>query len=261
MKIIDKPLTEIRPYENNPRLNDGAVDAVAASIKAFGWKVPIVVDRDGVIVAGHTRYKAAKKLGMTSAPCIVADDLTPEQVRAFRVADNKTAELAEWDLDALAEELKAIDLAPLDINMEDFGFNDTDLAGSDEHSDEIEAEEKYSTKIDPVHYEPTMPEPPPLSICYNLDECNRRIAAAQSADIPEELRAFLTAAAYRHARFRYDYIAEYYAHASAEVQQLFEDSGLVVVDFQDAIKNGWVEMKAQLKAERDRVVGGADDEE
>jgi hypothetical protein len=143
MKIIDKPLAEIRPYENNPRRNDGAVDAVAASIKEFGWKVPIVVDRDGVIVAGHTRYKAAKKLGMISAPCIVADDLTPDQVRAFRVADNKTAELAEWDMDALAEELKAIALSPLDIDMEAFGFNDDDLG----YGTKLTAEEAHEGKL------------------------------------------------------------------------------------------------------------------
>ena len=118
MNIIEKNTNELIPYENNPRNNDGAVDAVAASIKNFGFKIPIVIDKDGVIVAGHTRLKAAKKLGMEKVPCIIADDLNEEQVKAFRLADNKTAELAEWDEELLAEELEALQ----DVDMEQFGF-------------------------------------------------------------------------------------------------------------------------------------------
>ena len=116
-QIIYKPLCELKPYKRNPRKNDGAVDAVAASIKEFGFKVPIVIDANGEIVAGHTRLKAAKKLGLAEVPCIIADDLTPEQIKAFRLADNKTAELAEWDFDLLHLELDDIDL-----DMSDFGF-------------------------------------------------------------------------------------------------------------------------------------------
>ena len=119
MKIIDKKLSELTPYANNPRLNDGAVDAVAASIKAFGFKVPIIIDKDGVIVAGHTRLKAAQKLGMKTVPCIVADDLTPEQIKAFRLADNKVGELAGWDFEKLDLELEE-----LDFDMTPFGFDE-----------------------------------------------------------------------------------------------------------------------------------------
>lgn len=118
MNIIEKGVSELIPYENNPRNNDGAVDAVAASIKEFGFKVPIVIDKDGVIVAGHTRLKAAKKLGMEKVPCIIADDLSEEQVKAFRLADNKSGELAEWNEELLAEELEALQ----DVDMEQFGF-------------------------------------------------------------------------------------------------------------------------------------------
>lgn len=96
------------PYENNPRLNDQAVEAVKASIEEFGFKVPIVIDKDNVIVCGHTRQKAAIQLRMREVPCVVADDLTDEQIRAFRLADNKTAELAEWDFDLLNEEIQNI---------------------------------------------------------------------------------------------------------------------------------------------------------
>ena len=119
MNIVEKSIEELKAYEKNPRHNEKAVDAVAASIKEFGWKVPVVVDKDGVIAAGHTRVAAAKKLGIKTIPCIVADDLTEEQIRAFRLADNKTAELAEWDDELLAEELAMLE----DIDMNQFGFD------------------------------------------------------------------------------------------------------------------------------------------
>lgn len=119
MQIIIKGISEIKPYENNPRNNDSAVDAVAASIREFGWQQPIVVDKDGVIIAGHTRYKAAKKLKLKEVPVVVADNLTDEQVRAYRLADNKSGELAEWDFAALEEELAVIS----EIDMSAFGFD------------------------------------------------------------------------------------------------------------------------------------------
>lgn len=122
MQIIEKSITEITPYEKNPRKNDEAVEYVANSIKEFGFKVPIVIDKDGVIVAGHTRYKAAQELGLEKLPCVIADDLTEEQVKAFRIADNKVGEFAEWDFDLLGEELDGI----FDIDMSEFGF-DIDL--------------------------------------------------------------------------------------------------------------------------------------
>lgn len=119
MEIIMRPISEVIPYEKNPRNNKAAVDLVANSIKEFGFKNPIIIDADGIVVAGHTRLKAAKKLGLKEVPTIMADDLTPEQIKAFRLADNKTAEAAEWDFDLLTEELDSI----FDINMEDFGFD------------------------------------------------------------------------------------------------------------------------------------------
>lgn len=117
MKIIEKKLTDITPYENNPRRNEEAVKYVAKSISKFGFRNPILIDRDGVIVAGHTRYKAAMELGMEKVPCIVADDLTDEQIRAFRLADNKVGEIAQWD-----QELLNFELGEIDIDMTDFGF-------------------------------------------------------------------------------------------------------------------------------------------
>lgn len=117
-------ITEIKPYENNPRKNDDAVDEVANSIKAFGFKNPIIVDKDMVIIAGHTRLKAALKLGLTMVPVIVAEDLNEDQANALRLADNKTAEIAKWDKKKLEEELKQINWEILGIDMTDVGFDD-----------------------------------------------------------------------------------------------------------------------------------------
>ncbi|HEQ9747617.1 TPA: ParB N-terminal domain-containing protein [Streptococcus pyogenes] len=119
MGFVDKKLSEITPYKNNPRNNDEAVGPVAESIKEFGFKVPIVVDKNGEIINSHTRYKAAQKLGLETVPVIVADDLSEEQIKAFRLADNKVGEIAVWDLDLLNEELNDI----LDLDMSAFGFD------------------------------------------------------------------------------------------------------------------------------------------
>jgi site-specific DNA-methyltransferase (adenine-specific) len=109
MEIIYKQTSELIPYINNPRKNDKAVDAVASSIKNFGFKVPIIIDSQGEIIAGHTRLKAAKKLDIKEVPCLIADDLTPAQIKAFRIADNKVSESAEWDIDLLKIEIQDLD--------------------------------------------------------------------------------------------------------------------------------------------------------
>lgn len=121
--IIMLPVPEVRPYEKNPRKNAEAVKYVKASIEKFGFKQPIIVDSNRVIIAGHTRLEAAKSLGMAEVPCIVADDLTDAQVKALRLADNKVAEFSEWEMNLLGEELG--ELAEIsDIDMGDFGFDD-----------------------------------------------------------------------------------------------------------------------------------------
>ena len=120
-----RSIEAIRPYENNPRINDDAVDAVAASLKEFGFRQPIVVDADGVIVCGHTRYKAAQQLGLAKVPVHVAKDLTPEQVKAYRIADNKTSDLSDWDYDILPIELSELQDAGFDLGL--LAFDETEL--------------------------------------------------------------------------------------------------------------------------------------
>ncbi|HOI54894.1 MAG TPA: ParB N-terminal domain-containing protein [Phycisphaerae bacterium] len=121
MEVEMRRVDAIKPYENNPRINDGAVDAVAASVREFGWRQPIVVDGDGVIVVGHTRWKAAVKMGLTEVPVHVARDLTPEQARAYRIADNKAAEGSDWNYELLPIELAAIQEGGLDLTL--LGFS------------------------------------------------------------------------------------------------------------------------------------------
>lgn len=124
--IVMLPVSEVRPYEKNPRKNADAVKYVRASIEKFGFKQPIVIDSNRVIISGHTRLEAAKSLGMDEVPCIVADDLTEAQAKALRLADNKVAEFSEWEMNLLGGELG--ELAEIsDIDMGDFGFDLTDL--------------------------------------------------------------------------------------------------------------------------------------
>src|SRR5215207_7848919 len=120
MDVVMRPIGSIRPYDNNPRDNDPAVEAVAASIKAFGFRQPCVVDESDVIIVGHTRYKAALKLGMTEVPVHVARGLIPEQARAYRIADNQTATLATWDDGKLVAELIALQKAEFDLSLTGF---------------------------------------------------------------------------------------------------------------------------------------------
>lgn len=146
MNILEIELTELIPYENNPRNNEEAVEPVANSIKTFGFKVPIVVDKNNVIIAGHTRYKAAKKLGLEKVPCIVADDLTDEQVKAFRLADNKVGELATWDLELLNIELENI----MDIDMSEFSFDlDLEIDEISVEDDEYDVESTLEEIVEP----------------------------------------------------------------------------------------------------------------
>lgn len=153
MEIKMIKIEDIKPYANNPRFNDDAVEYVAKSIKEFGFKVPMVIDKNNEIIAGHTRYKASLELGLKEVPCIVADDLTEEQIKAFRLVDNKVSEKATWNLDLLGEEIKGLDELNFDIeNLTDLGFGSFELSmltedfEPEDYDDEIIKE--YSEKSD-----------------------------------------------------------------------------------------------------------------
>ena len=166
LEIIYKNIKDLKPYEKNPRRNNEAVKYVAKSIEEFGFKVPVIIDKNNVIVCGHTRYKASKKLGYNEIPCIIADDLTEEQIKAFRLADNKVSEKAEWDFDLLSEELDDI----FNIEMSDFGF-------------EIDIEEVEEIKED--DYEVEVPKEPKSKYGDVYQLGNHRLMCGDSTSIDD----------------------------------------------------------------------------
>lgn len=146
MQLIYKKLKDIKQYDNNPRKNDEAVKYVAESIKEFGFKVPIVIDKDNVIVAGHTRWKAAKSLNIKEVPCIIADDLTEQQIKAYRLADNKVSEFAEWDFNILNLELDEL----LNFDMASFGFDIDDVV--DEYGTDFDLPDGDKSELEQITF-------------------------------------------------------------------------------------------------------------
>lgn len=236
LKIEYVDINNIKPYKKNPRKNEEAIPYVMESIKQFGFKNPVILDKDNVIVAGHTRIESAKRLGITEIPCIYADDLTDEQIKAFRLADNKVAEIAEWDIDLLDTELDDI----LNIDMSDFGF-ELDL---EDEENNIE-ENPYTTKINIPQYE-IKGEEPTIEELIEVNKTNELIEEIKKSNVTEEQKQFLIKSAQRHLGFNYSKIAEYYAHQEKEMQELMEKSALVIIDFDDAIKNGYAELKKDI---------------
>ena len=144
MQVVEKKISELVEYENNPRVNDNAVEPVAESIKSFGFKQPLVIDRNNVIVCGHTRYQAAIKLGLEKVPCVIADDLTDDEVRAYRIIDNKSGEYALWNDDLLKTELGAID-----FDMSGYEFPDfADIPSIADEIKELRYAEKWGVVVD-----------------------------------------------------------------------------------------------------------------
>lgn len=146
-KIEEVKLTDLKPYENNPRINDGAVPALVESIKQLGFNVPLVIDKNNVVICGHTRLKAAQELGMVSVPCLRADELTEEQIKAFRLADNKTAELSAWDFEKLYGELEALKVSVPDFNFDLLKFNTMRFTDPEGEDGAEETAINYSTGI------------------------------------------------------------------------------------------------------------------
>lgn len=146
MQIVEKKTDELKTYENNPRNIDDAVAFVASSIEQFGFRVPIIIDKDNVIVAGHTRLQAAKQLDLDTVPCIIADDLNEQQLNAFRLADNKTSELAKWDYEKLFLELEE-----MTFDMEQFGFVDDEAKDIDADTLEGLRDELFEDKAEHIY--------------------------------------------------------------------------------------------------------------
>lgn len=232
-------INTITPYEKNPRKNDKAVDRVANSITEFGFNQPIVVDKNRIIVVGHTRWKAAKKLKMETVPVLfMSEGIEDSKVKAYRIADNKLNELAEWDEELLIQELQDI---TNDIgNVEITGFSDKVFDDM-----KIKNDQQYTKKIDTPIYTPKG-EQPKVTDLYNTEHSDKLIEDIKNSTAPEEIKKFLKIAAHRHTEFNYDLIAEYYCHASPEIQKLMEDSALVIIDFNRAIELGYVKLNNDI---------------
>lgn len=196
MQIVEMSIGDVKPYEKNPRINDNAVEKVANSIKEFGFKSPIIIDNNNVIIAGHTRHKAAQKLGLAVVPCIVAKDLTEAQAKAYRLADNKTAEFSEWDFAMLHDELD--DLADItDFEMQDFGFYVDESFSFDEiFEPQPTATKQEQPKAEPVEQQETFCQPqqnvPEEPFCRpqqnGTEEPEESTEETQPEETPEEVR-------------------------------------------------------------------------
>lgn len=236
MKVEMRALDSIKPYEKNAKKHDQTqIDNVAESIRQYGFVQPIVVDRDGVIVIGHCRALGAKKLGLKEVPCVCVDDLTPEQVNALRLVDNKSNE-SGWDFDLLKDELNDVDLSAFSF---DWGIS------------EGEEDNPYTMKVKIPQYEVVQDEPL-IEELYDREKENELISEVEESNVSEKEKEFLRAAAHRHCIFDYRSIAEYYASATPEMQRLMEKSALVIIDYGDAIANGYAKLSDKIAEMREK---------
>jgi hypothetical protein len=241
-----KKVDDLIPYVNNSRTHsEEQVTQVASSIKEFGFTNPILIDEDCGIIAGHGRLMAAKKLSMDEVPCIELTGLTEAQKKAYVIADNQLALNSGWDLDMLKVEIEGLN--ELDFNIDLLGFDDEFLDGLMEPVGEghNEGEHDYSRKIETPEYTPEGDQPD-ISELIDSRKTTELIDRIEKSGAPEDIKCFLRSAAYRHDRFDFKKIANYYAHAEKEIQELMEDSALVIIDFDDAISKGFVKLSNDI---------------
>jgi hypothetical protein len=241
MQIKEIEVEKLIPYANNSRTHDDAqVAQLAASIKEFGFRNPILVDGVGII-AGHGRLLAARKLGLDKVPTIDCSDMTEIQKKAYIIADNKLALNAGWDNNLLSLELEQLDADKFNLELLGFSADELKLIFED-NGESSDNDSKYTKKIEAPVYIPSGDCPPILNLFENTKYLELYKKIEEERNIDSELREFLFAAAGRHIRFDFEQIAEYYAHATPNVQALMEDSALVIIDFDKAITDGYVKL-------------------
>lgn len=258
LEIVYVAVEKIKPYANNPRINKKAVEKVMKSIQAYGFKVPCVLDKNYLLITGHTRWEAAKRLKMKRIPCIIASDLNKAKADAFRIADNKVAEYSTWDMTKLKEELSKIQLE--DIEFDDMGFDNdfsieklglVDMPKGSDGDEDVTETEKYSTKTNIPQYE-IQGLNIKLSDCIDKQKYVELLKEIENSTVSDTQKKFLKLAATRHIRFIYKNIAEYYASTNSEMQRLMEHSALVIIDIDDAIRNGYARLTKEVMAARKR---------
>ena len=278
MNIEYVDIDELVPYVNNPKEHpEEQLKKIASSIREFGFNVPCLARSDMSLVAGHgrleavekylvgqldelleeldeetMRYETLKHVNEGEIPTIISDDMTESQARAFRIADNKVAE-SSWDYSLLHVEIEELDaeLKELDgetFELEDLGFEEEELADirdafGEEKDDD--SEDLYTQKIDPPTYEPTG-EKPSIDELYDDEKTKELKKKIEQSEVDGELEDFLKIASNRHTVLNYEKIAEFYAHAPPEVQELFEDNYLVIIDIEKAIEEGLTEFTKEV---------------
>lgn len=247
MEILNLKIQDLVPYLNNARTHsDYQISQIASSIQEFGWTNPILIDGDNGIIAGHGRIKAAQKLNMTEVPAIQLKGLTDPQKRAYILADNRLALNADWDNNLLSVELGLLHEDGFDLELT--GFTEDEIEGflfiPKEQAEGLSDE--YSKKITLPTYEPKG-EKPDISTLTNSQKTMQLVSEITASTLTDEEKAFLIRAAGRHIVFDYHQIAEYYCHASPEMQDLMEKSALVLIDFNKAVSGGFIQMSKKLQ--------------
>lgn len=232
------------PFAKNSRTHsDAQVAQIAGSIREFGFTNPILIDEQNGVIAGHGRLLAARKLNLDEVPCIRLEGLTDAQKRAYVIADNKIALNAGWDEKLLALELQ--ELSDLGFSLDSTGFTSEEIAALSMDDIQAATEEPYTRKIEAPKYEPSNEKPNIEELC-NREKVNKFIDYIKTSNLTESEKAFLMIAAERHTVFDFRKIADYYAHANAEMQNLMEMSALVIIDFDKAIENGYVALTKNI---------------
>ena len=254
MKISQHKVDELIPYARNSRTHsDAQVAQIAASIKEFGFTNPVLIDETGSIIAGHGRVLASRKLNLVSVPCILLSHLTEAQKKAYIIADNKLALNAGWDDEMLAVELT--DLKDMGFNLDLTGFNTKELEDLFDEKDQINS---YSQKVDAPTYKPSNVKPNVKDL-YNDEKAFNLIEKIKATKLPQAEKDFLMLTAGRHVVLNFQLIADYYAHSDKITQELMENSALVIVDFDNAIANGWVNLSKKLDEAYDSDSGNDDE--
>lgn len=242
MEIVYKKINELKPYENNSRTHDESqIKQICESIKEYGWTNPVLIDEKGMIIAGHGRVEGGKKLNIKEVPCIVLSGLTEAQKKAYVIADNKMALNAGWNEELLKTELEK--LKELDFDLELTGFSKKEL---DKLFDEINESNPYTAKTEIPQYE-IKGEMPEIYELIEEEKVNQLIEDIRKSNVGEKEKEFLIKSAYRHYGFNYSKIAEYYCHQNKEMQELMEKSALVIIDINNAIAEGYAELKEEME--------------
>jgi hypothetical protein len=242
MQIENVNIEELKPYENNAKKDiSKSVELVKQSIEDYGMNVPLVIDSENVIICGHTRFEALKELGYKLIPCIRKTDLTEEQIKAYRIVDNRTAEFFTWDIDKLKEELKDLEISTI-YEFDDLINNNVE-----------DAENPYTIKREFEKYEPSngeggaeVVEEDFTKLC-NSDKVLEFQNKIEALDTSEEIKNFLKATATRFYDFNFKNIAEFYARTTPEIQSIMEELALVIIDYDKALELGFVKLNKRVE--------------